>query len=309
MKRPTTRGVMLRAPAALVATTLLCHAQINVQTERSGSLDRDDKIVVSVTWTGAGVVTTNALATALATKADLVGGKVPLTQLPTIPGTDTLMDVTMRGDKADSMKIKRGDSETIVGGKIILSQGKESWELPWQWGRSFGYALFGPYLAAQWIGYGRKEVTSFYSVLDNPHAPDNKWLYLAADNTGVYMWQLEQKGIMPGTEGTVGFSRFWEFSNDEWKILDPALWMHFNVNAANVVALPLPQYAPVAAIGDPVLLQDAPLGAAWTLSASNGIFTATFAGTENTPPKSIEFATADDVAHAITGFLNNGVLP
>jgi len=257
---------MILLPVLLVTQL---HGQLTVTKERSGGIDRDTQVVTDVVFEG---------------------------------GADTLMDVTKRGDEADSMKVLRVSTNLqmrIVAGTLKNELTSEEFDATSLHGA--GVDIVGTRVARGRHAMGALDE----NFPENPLAGEKEWLVLS----GNIMWRLgngelpflfvvddswsmvewapdigetpvfpltnhvEQALIMmPGMPD-------WEYKDDTWQtwVFSHGLpfFTHIDCFDLEIVIYKNMAYVPVAARLDPVLVKDSKTNVVWRVYAENGRFFAT----------------------------------
>ena len=198
-----------------------------------------------------------------------VADAIAAIQFPDPPEpTDTLMDVTTRGDEADSVRVLR-ERETsgvvVTGGGVYMMRPSGHGPLQWN-GTAFEGNVGGDNC---WLGLGNAATAKPSPALPaNPLAPPDHWL-LVIKNTaigpGVYDMLLGPTGDMPSPNDstTETYNAAWRYasSTDTWVAYNSGSTAMITQNTFAMIEVE-PKiekfYAPVAALVD--LIPKADLG-------------------------------------------------
>jgi len=192
------------------------------------------------------------------------------------------MDVTTRGDIADSMNIRRGDSTNgvmITGGKIQIVNAPVYDTLTWGTSRFEGFYTMADGRPAI-LGYGRDAV-EMAEIPYNPNAPTTNWILLINDASGSAQMYIGPSGDLPISGGNTEVYELWYLYHS---IAYPN-WMNFHgiipssrtlYRGSSVEITTVPRieasYSPVAAKFDPILLKDTETNVVWQIYAKDGRF-------------------------------------
>jgi len=206
--------------------------------------------------------------------------------------TDTLMNVTARGDEADSMKILREhvvEGVMVAGGSVYVKSTNPmlppygNGSLTWTGARFEGNVGGG----TAWMGFGR-DALAVGGLSVNMGAPTDAWLLVIKrpdiDSHDMYAGPGDDLPAPPYPSGNQ-FRRGWY-----WVSAPMYMWVPYGPGGTivsveqgagggfgGITTAPKIEttYEPVAARLDPVLVKDTKTNVVWRVYAENGRFFAT----------------------------------
>ena len=180
------------------------------------------------------------------------------------------------------MKIRRGDvtnGVVITGGHILIVNAPIYDTLNWNKNRFEGFYTMGDGKPAI-LGYGRDAV-SMAGIPDNPNAPTTNWILVINDAAGSAQMFIGPSGDYPIPQNNTQDYELWylyhHIAYPSWVNfygVIPASRTLYRGSASEITMSPRiePNYPPVAAVLDPLLVKDQSTNVIWQIYAKDGRF-------------------------------------